>query len=585
MTSSFWAATRAFDLKTIAYGGLIVLFGPALLFFFPALPFANDGHCDPWYVYGLYFNLPEQVYWTPDLRQIGRLTETLPGYFLTYIFSGVAPNIALFLLFFTTAIIFLYKTAALLFSRERAVLAATFFALSPMVIGNYAVTYSGPGITYETLALYCATRAVSSRLRQLFGWMFLSGIAWGAGLHAHLAVLVFGSFIYLLFAVAVLCEFDRNIRARIGTVAVGAAATLSGLFALTAALSVFAVVAWGAQHGSIVLNQVEHVPVQIVNNATLYWKSDWYLKGPDIGISLFGFGAAAIGTVAHSRNLAANRGTIGSAGLQLATTISFAITLMLLVANESLHGVFLQFDYYYVFIWPFLALTIFATEIDRGVTKKFPFVFVFAVACFVGVGIKQYAMPEWTADFQTVESVVLALVAIVLLLTVERTPRASLFGGYLLVVALSTLVVRPHGMGSQLWEENNSTDQRHSYARINSGLKFLARLFAKPELIPGGPKFWIDDDNVSDAFPYSVSYLSCRSHPFPNIDTDLWDTQRFESGDVLVIVARAPNLLNRARPLLNGLKLEPIEMGSKTIADEDGGYEILVVRLGRMQSR
>lgn len=189
MSLSLWGGKSAFDLKKVAYGALVFMIGPVLLLIFPALPFANDGTCDPWYVYGLYFNLPDFVQWIPNGRQTARLTETLPGYFLTDILPGIASDYVNFLLFFTVAVLFLYKAAALLFSQERAAFAAIFFALSPLVIGNYAVTFSGPGITYEILALYCAVRAIrAAKLRQLSGWMFLSGIALGAGLHAHLGV-------------------------------------------------------------------------------------------------------------------------------------------------------------------------------------------------------------------------------------------------------------------------------------------------------------------------------------------------------------------------------------------------------------
>lgn len=446
MSSSFWAVASAFDLRKLAYSALLYLIGPILLLIFPTLPFANDGNCDPWYVYGLYFNLPEYLKWDPNGRQTGRLTETLPGYFLTHILPGIASDYALFLLFFTSAVFFLYKAAALLLTRERAALVAIFFALSPVVIGNYAVTFSGPGVTYEILALYCAVHALrSAGVRQLSGWMFLSGIAWGAGLHAHLAVLAFSGFIYLLFALSILFEFDRSIRHRIGMIALGAAATLSGVFALTAALSTFATLAWGAKHW-VILNQVYRIPRTLENNATYYWQSDWYRDGPQIGMYLFGLAAAAIGIVAHRRILVAERNTIGFQRFELAIAISFAVTLIVLIADELLHGIFLEYTYYYVFLWPFLALAIFAFDIDINSRMKYFFVFFFATACFLCVATKQYRLPDWVTDRQTGELIVIAIVAIVLLRTLQRTHRAVLFGVYLLVLALSMLIARPNEM-------------------------------------------------------------------------------------------------------------------------------------------
>ena len=373
---------HAFDLKGFAHGTLMLLFGPALLLIFPALPFANDGHCDPWYVYGLYFNLPEQVRWEPAARQVGRLTGVLPGYLLTHVLPAVASDYAIFLLFFSLAVFFLYKTAALLFSRQRAAFVAIFFATSPIVVGNYAVTFNGPAVTYEVLALYCATRAISSAgARQSFGWMFLSGIAWGAGLHAHLAVLAFSGFIYLFFALSILSEAHRTMGSRIGRVAAGAAATLCGLVAVTATTSIFAAVAWGTQYWSIIINQVLIAPATL-DHVVQFWQVDWYYNSPKIGMFLLGLGAAAIGIVTHGRDTTARNAAKPERG-RLAIAISFALTMGLLIVNDSLHGVFLQYDYYYVLLWPFLALTIFAAVPDIGSRASDIFLFFF-VYCMPG---------------------------------------------------------------------------------------------------------------------------------------------------------------------------------------------------------
>jgi hypothetical protein len=582
MNASLMAAKRASDLKRVAYDLLLVLIGPVLLLVFPALPFANNGHCDPWYVYGLYFNLPELVKWHSNSRQIGRLTETLPGYSLTNILPEWAFDYVLFLVFFTLAVVFLYKTAALLLSRDRAALTAILFATSPIVIGNYAVTYSGPAITYEVLALYFAVRAiVSVELSRLFCWMLLSGVALGAALHAYLGVLAFSSFIYLHFALSIYLEPDRSFRSRIKRIAAGAAAALLGLLALTAVLSIFAALAWGLEYWSIVLNQIDHIADALHNNATAYWKSDWYRTGPNIGIYVLGGGAAAVGIVVQGWKLA--RAMSGFERRTLAIAISFGATLFMLIIQEIFHGIFLQYHYYAVFLWPYFALTLFSLPIDRNISGRAVFTFAFAIACLVGVAIKQYYLPDWLDDHQTAVSIVLAVVAVALLLALQRTVRAPLFSSYLLVLALFTLVVRPQGMGSHLWQESNSSERRHSYERVNSGLKFLAQTFAEPNLGIKSPTFWLDDDNVADAFSYAASYLQCQFQPFPKIDPELWKSLDFRPGDVLVIVARPPNLFERAKASLNGLKLTANRINSKTIVDENGSYELLVVRLSSEQ--
>jgi hypothetical protein len=578
MQSSFLVAKRDVDAKKITYELLVILIGPALVFIFPRLPFANNGNCDPWYVHGLYFNLPEFLRWYPNLRQTGRLTATLPGYFLTYTLPGISSDYVLFFLFFTLAALFLYKTAALLLSRERAAFAAIFFALSPIVIGNYAVTYTAFSVTYEILAFYCATRAIfAGGWRRLFGWMFLSGIAWGAALQAHLGVLAFSGFIYLFFGLCVLFEFERDIRSRIGSIATGAGAVLLGLAIITAGLSIFSAVMWHAQY-STVLNQVYYVSLALERDARLYWNKDWYLESSSIGMYLLGFAAAAI---AASQKMPLRRDDASAAERRnFALAASFITTLAILLFHALSRGVYLQYEYYYVFLWPFLALALFAVGIERGVRTSFALVLLFALACFAGVAIKQYEMPDWAIHQQTIASLVLGVIAIVLLFVLQRAVRTSLLGGYLLTLALLTLFVRPHETGWQLWEAPNSKESRHSYARLNSGLKFLAATFKDPNVAPfDKPKFWLDEDSVLDAPSYARSYLWCQFPRLPNIGSERWTGPDlpFEPGDALVIVARPPDLFNRVKSALSKLNLEPGKIGSATIVDEKGPYELLVV--------
>lgn len=96
----------------------------------------------------------------------------------------------------------------------------------------------------------------------------------------------------------------------------------------------------------------------------------------------------------------------------------------------------------------------------------------------------------------------------------------------------------------------------------------------------------MDEANVFDATHYSRSYLWCVVQQFPNIDQELWKRpgRDFKPGDTLVIVARPPQLFDRVRTLLNDLNLEPKEISTKAIVDEEGPYEILVVAVAKKQS-
>jgi hypothetical protein len=569
---------RAADAKTIAYESLAIFVGPALLLVFPELPFTNSLNCDPWYVYGTYFNLPEYLRWYPDSRQVGRLSATLPGYFLKQTLPGIASDYGLFVLFFTLAAFFLYKTAALLFSPERAAFATLFFALSPIVIGNYSVTFSGPVITYEILALYCAVRAVSSaKPGHVFSWMLLSGIAWGASLHAHLAVLAFSGFIYMFFTLCILLEFERSIQSRIRTIVTGVCAVLSGLITITAALSIFAAIEWGARY-STVLNQVYVVFTVLERDANIFWHKEWYQESGSTGMYLLGIGAAAISIVTYGMPL--RRCDVSAFERRgFAVGASFMVTFAVLFYDTLSRGIFLQYAYYYAFLWPFLALTLFALKIDQGLNRRGIFVIFFAVACFAGVMIRQYEMPEWLDSQQAALSIFLAITAIILLLFLQRTAHAFLLGGYLLVLASTMLVVRTHQMGGQIWEEPNRNEPRDSFIRLNSGLRFLSQTLRNRNVAFRYPRFWVDQENVDDALAYPRSYLYCQLKPLPNMDPKLWYDvyANLEPGDVLVVIARPEALFDRVKTALNGLNLQATKIDSKKIVDEEGLYEILVV--------
>ena len=296
---------------------------------------------------------------------------------------------------------------------------------------------------------------------------------------------------------------------------------------------------------------------------------------------LLGLGAAAIGAITIRQKLAQRKAT-DPERRDLAIAISFALTMGLLLADDSPHGVFLQYDYYYVLLWPFLALTIFSVVPDADFPAKDFLPLCFASACLLGIGVKQYDMPNWAAAYQVAELIAIAILAIALILALQRSARVWIFTGYLLMLATSTLIVRPDDFGGLLWEAPNDNLRRHSYARLNSGLRFLAQTFSDPKLhVNNVPQFWADEENVDDGLPYPRSYIWCGFHRFPKIDPERWQTRygKFLPGEILVIVARPPNLFDRARKILNGLKLEPTELASKTIADDDGSYEILVVRL------
>src|SRR5262249_20767099 len=151
----------------------------------------------------------------------------LPGYVLTQLFSGIFADYAIFLTIYTLSTVFLFKAAELLCSRCEALFVTIFFSLSPFVVANYGWTLFAPTIMYEIITLFCVARAiVTSDFRKRIGWVFLSGLAWGAAINSHLAMLIFCVFIYFLFALCVVLEFELPLRSRIRLLALSAACVI-----------------------------------------------------------------------------------------------------------------------------------------------------------------------------------------------------------------------------------------------------------------------------------------------------------------------------------------------------------------------
>jgi len=584
----YWFRTRASTLSKLGNTALLASFGPVLLLIFPSIPFVNFGFCDPWYIYGLYFNLPQLISWSPGSRQVARLTATLPGYYLKYIFPGVSLDYALFLIFYTAAVLFLYKSAALLLSRRRAALAAVFFALSPFVIGNFSATYTATGVTYEIVALYCCVRSLfAPDRRRLFAWMFVSGISWGASLHAHLAIFPFTGFIYLTFGFCILLDPRCKFPAKLGSIALGAAAVICGCAALTAALGIFAVAAFGARP-SLLLDQILQVPATLEGNVTTFWRKDWYWDGSCVGMCLLAAAAAAIGFVETGRKLFGKREPTISERHSLAVTATYLLLFAALVVDSAMHDVMLQYDYLVIFLWPFLSLALFAALPDRPAAARAVPVAIFFLACLLAIMIKQYDLPTWLSVHRTGASVVIAITASVLLAALVYRPNIWFSAGYLAVLAVSMLVVRPielDEIGYQLWTTRRTTELRHSYQRAHMGLEFLERTVGDTNSVKHVPKFWADEDGVLDAPAYARSYLWCEIQNFPDIDPEIRThyAGAFAPGDYLVIVGRQPPLLDRARAVLARMGLAAEQIASKIITDGKGPYEILVVALSNRQ--
>ena len=93
---------------------LLLAVGPALIAIHPSIPFLNDGNCDPWYVFGLFYLLPDATHWLHDPnnplslpQQVARLPNIIPGYLATKAFNGISADYVMFFTYHSTSVFFL----------------------------------------------------------------------------------------------------------------------------------------------------------------------------------------------------------------------------------------------------------------------------------------------------------------------------------------------------------------------------------------------------------------------------------------------------------------------------------------------
>lgn len=560
-----------------SYVWWLLLIGPALCVLFPALPFLNDGHCDPWYEFGIFQNLPLILHWYPHARQPGRITEVLPGYILTHLFAGIYADYAQFLLYYTISVVCVYKTAKLIFNDQRAVLAGLFFALSPIVVGNYGVTYSAPVVTYETLAFFCAARAAFESKRNA-AWMFLSGIAWGAGIIAHLYALVFGGFIYIWYAISIYLRSGVGRGARIATIAAAALSVTLGVLVLTAVVGACTAIAFNVPLSTI-LDQVTYAASAYHNNSTEYWDPKWYFTGPKVGMFLLALIVA--GLRISEWLFTEQRSELSNAQrYSVALSIAFVVTFVVLCVDEMAKDIILQEDYYFVFLWPFLALTIFAFDFKMTFIPRVPLALLFFVAFFVGISLKTGTLHYLNGEAKTYASAAIAVAcgALIIVAMAARAPltRAMTGCAFLLMLSLTSLAVRPHHFGYQLWDWDNSTAPREAYRRVHLGLEYLGGFFSQKSAPQGEFRFWTNEREVPDGLAYARSFIFCGFQRFPNYKPTVDATQQFNPGQTIIVIARSDNIMARVTAAFDNLNLHATVVGSVTIPDSAGPYDILV---------
>ena len=142
------------------------------------------GYLDPWYnvAYFLHYNDPT---FSNDYYKISRLSWIIPGYVAYLIFTPIVANYILHMGALCVSIVALYASLRKLFNRELAFLVSALFAVYVPFHGSGGWDYqTTPSGAYYLLTFYCITNAVFFKRKYL--WLFMSGIAYGATLHADI---------------------------------------------------------------------------------------------------------------------------------------------------------------------------------------------------------------------------------------------------------------------------------------------------------------------------------------------------------------------------------------------------------------
>ena len=203
----------------------------------PAIPYANDGRCDPWYYFG--FATLADFAWilSPGTRWVARLSAYLPNFALGKLlpFNAAERN---FLLNHTLSYVGALLTVLPLYGFSIAILCAILITSSALYISVLSTTY--PSITalaYGFLALACLTHVVVvNDIRKELLLCLVSGVLFASAALTHLMVGIF----FPLLPLILLVKHDwrshglyRNFAALIlggvlGTALVGSSSLLLG---------------------------------------------------------------------------------------------------------------------------------------------------------------------------------------------------------------------------------------------------------------------------------------------------------------------------------------------------------------------
>jgi hypothetical protein len=165
-----------------------------------AIPFGNNGHCDPWYYYGLMHFPDYGNVLVPGARTISRIPAYLPTYLLANIPFGLTFQEVSFWINHTIFSIALAAALVALFNLQIAVMTTLLVTTSALYLAIESTTYpTSAALAYAAIALACVAWSTQSP-QWLVPLAFAGGAAAAFAVHGHLASVVFIFFLPIIFA-------------------------------------------------------------------------------------------------------------------------------------------------------------------------------------------------------------------------------------------------------------------------------------------------------------------------------------------------------------------------------------------------
>jgi hypothetical protein len=537
------------------------------------VPFANDGHCDPWHYFG-YFYVADRFDMLGASRTYSRLPETILGFVLTKLSPSVLADYAnyIVLLVLTAGSVFL--SANRLYGPFAASVAAIFLATSAIVIGVLSVTYTGPSLAWSTLAMVFAVRAGTARSdRRRSVHLLLAGFFWGAAIVGHLYSLVF-NFVTPLYAI----DWRRGgFRAILVQVLVIAAYWIAGT---GMSLLVFGAIAKFLLHSEFTFFNYQFLEVFDIKVAA-FQRTGWYAQGGKVSLVIIGL------CLSVTQIFFGKWANPGDRSKALPANIPLLVLILVQLGYSALGGITLQYDYYYVWLMPPIALSLacLVASASNQLNKKSAvwysagFFILCLAATLPGYDTFVSVVPAWP-------SLVLATLVVGSMISLAVRPTASMLIASLVMLAAFGVTIRPERMGVQVWSQ--SGDGSAVYQRVRDGWKFISRLPFQER-----PLFWlVTKEPMSEtiAYPRGVDYCHIDSAlpGFLSPGGDYYDpkAENFEAGKPLVMAVPDEEVLAAAsRTLKTDRNLQFVETARHRVSSGGVSYWLVAGKLAAVEGK